>query len=239
MKRSYVLSALVLGLALATSAGCGGGAAAGDGAKGPDGQASDGKSPVEELEGLSKGIQDGVDDILKPINDADAAIQAVADLPKELKVVIKGKAKFDAKKLGAAAAKIMAGEEPDVASLGLEAEAEAKAKVEDAFGKLKAVVNGIKTTDEKVKALGEKLQAAVLKVPELVAKVTATVQITLKNPLAGAEAKAKAEADMGKVKEIGDGFVKKADEWKKTFTELPAKAAAAKDKMAKAFTSLK
>jgi uncharacterized coiled-coil DUF342 family protein len=240
MKRSYVLSALVLGLALSTTA-CGGGSADGKPAEGAEGQqgGDSGKPPAEQLKAMSEDIQKAVDDLLSPIDKADAAIEAVANLPKELKATIKGKAKLDPKKLGAAAQKIVNGEDPGVADLGLEAEAEAKAKVEDAFNKLKDVVKAIKETDEKAKALGEKIKGAIVSVPGLATKVIAEATLVIKNPLKGADAKAKAQADMDTVKGIADGFVKKAEEWQKKIVELPARAKAASEKMAKSFTSMK
>ena len=240
MKRSYVMSALVLGLALSTTA-CGGGSADGKPPEGAEGQQGDnsGKPPAEQLKAMTDDIQKAVDDLLAPIDKVDAAIEAVANLPKDLKATIKGKAKVDPKKLGAAAQKILAGEEPNIAELGLEAEAEAKAKVEDAFGKLKDVVKSIKETDEKAKALAEKIKTTLVSVPGLVTKVAAEATLTLKNPLKGADAKAKAQADLDTVKGIGEGFMKKAEEWQKKIVELPARAKAASEKMAKSFTSLK
>ena len=241
MKRSYVLSALVLGLALSTTA-CGGGSADGgkpaEGAEGQQGADSN-KPPAEQLKAMSEDIQKAVDDLLSPIDKADAAIEAVANLPKDLKGVIKGKAKLDVKKLGALATKVMNGEDAPIAELGLEAEAEAKAKVEDAFNKLKDVVKSIKETDEKAKALAEKIKTTLVSVPGLVTKVTAEATLTLKNPLKGADAKAKAQADLDTVKGIGEGFMKKAEEWQKKIVELPARAKAASEKMAKSFTSMK
>lgn len=239
MKRSILMSALVIGL-VAVAPACGGGGT------GPDGKPADGaaggdseKPPIEELKELSDGIQKGVDDLLKPITDAEAAIEAVAKLPGEIKASVKAGFKLDTKKLGAAAQKVVNGEGVDVSALGFtEKEAEAKAKVEGALNKLKEVVDGIKATDEKIKALADKVKEAVVKVPTLVVKATAKAQIAIKNPFGGAEAKAKAQADMDEVKKIGESFQTKAAEWQKTFTELPAKAAAAKDKMAKAFTKM-
>ena len=240
MKRSYVMSALVLGLALSTTA-CGGGSADGKPAEGAEGQqgGDSGKPPAEQLKAMTDDIQKAVDDLLSPIDKADAAIDAVANLPKDLKGVIKGKAKLDVKKLGALATKVMNGEDAPIAELGLEAEAEAKAKVEDAFNKLKDVVKSIKETDEKAKALAEKIKTTLVSVPGLVTKVAAEATLTLKNPLKGADAKAKAQADLDTVKGIGEGFMKKAEEWQKKIVELPARAKAASEKMAKSFTSMK
>src|SRR5438045_1678729 len=104
MKRSFLMSALVLGLVAAAPA-CGG-------SRTPDGKPPEGgnkpaegnKDPVDELKELSDGIQKDVDDLLKPITDADEAITAVTNLPKELKATLKAGFKFDPKKLGAIAA---------------------------------------------------------------------------------------------------------------------------------------
>ena len=241
MKRSILLSALVIGL-VAFAPACGGGGTDGktpEGGENKDGGGDSGKPPIDELTEISDGLQKSVDDLLKPINDAEAAIDAVAKLPGELKASLKAGFKFDVKKFGAIATKVANGEDIDLTPLGFtEKEAEAKGKVEAALKKLKEVVDGIKATDEKVKAIGEKIKEAVTKVPVLAGKVMASAQVQAKNPFGSAEVKAKAQADMDKVKKIADSFTAKSQEWTKTVTELPAKAAAAKDKMAKAFTKL-
>ena len=140
MKRSYLLTALVLALAAFTPA-CDGDKPAG-GAEGQPAAAGDDSSsgdPVKDLQAMADGIQKDVDALMQPINDADAAIDAVSNLPKDIKATAKAKAKIDAKfekKLLAEAKKIVDGQEPDIESLGLEAEV--KVKVSGAFDKLKA-----------------------------------------------------------------------------------------------------
>jgi hypothetical protein len=233
MKRFTMMTAIALGLVALTPA-CGGGAAGGE-AKSADSAESDGRA-IDKLTAFSEGIQKDVDSIFQPLNDADAAIDAVSKLPAELKASIKGKVSIDSKKISAVATKLISSGELDISSLGLDAEAEAKAKVEEAFGKLKAVVDGIKSIDQKVASVAEKVKGAVVEVPKLAAQATAGATVSLNNPFAGAEVKAQAKADMDKIVQIKDSFTAKAEEWQKNITDAPNKAKAAQEKLAKAFT---
>lgn len=231
MKRSFLMSALVLALAAAVPA-CGGGSGvpAMDGSD--EGKKDDAGSddPVVELKNISDGIQKEVDGIFEPIKNADAVIDSVAKLPAELKAK---KAKFDTKKLMAEAQKIVDGTEPAIDALGLADDA--KAMVTERFDKLKALVNSIKTMDEKVKALGTKVTEAITKVPVIGTKAVAKAELTMKNPLAGGDSKKKAEEDKAAVLGIINGFKDKAAGWQKDLTDLPAKAQALPAKMKAAF----
>lgn len=231
MKRSFLMSALVLALAASIPA-CGGGDAPKDGsdpAKTDEGDKSGG-DPVVELKNISDGIQKAADDIFEPIKNADAVIDSVSKLPDDLKAM---KSKVDPKKLMAELKKILDGADPALEALKLEDEA--KGKVQERIDKLKALVNSIKTIDDKVKELGTKITDAITKVPAVGAKAMAKIEITLKNPLAGGDAKKKAEEDKKTLTGIIDGFKAKAAEWQKMVTELPGKAKEIPAKFAKAF----
>ncbi len=227
MKRSVLLSALVLALVAAPA--CGGAPGVPGAPDAPGDSGSD--DPVVEMKNIADGIQKEIDSIFEPIKTADAVIDGVAKLPAELKTMVKGK--FDPKKLMAEAKKIVDGAEYNLDALGLEGEA--KAKVGERFDKLKALVTSIKTMDEKVKALGGKVTDAVVKVPGLGVKAVAKAEIALKNPLAGADTKKKAEEDKKTVEGIVTGFKDKAAGWQKDITEMPAKAKDLPAKMSKAF----
>ncbi len=227
MKRILYVSAIVLGFAMPL-AGC---PSSSDGPKDPSGEDSD--DPVASLKAVSEGIQKDIDGLMEPINKAEAIIDDVAKLPAEIKA--SAGAKFDAKKLMAEANKIVAGQTPDVKSLGLEASAEAK--VTERFDKLKELVTAVKTLDDKVKGIGEKIKDAIVKVPTLGAKATAKIEVTLKNPLAGDDAKKTAEENKKTISGIVDGFKDKASEWQKALTDLPGKAKDLPAKMSKAFAS--
>ena len=89
--------------------------------------------------------------------------------------------------------------------------------------------------DQAVKDLGTKITDAATKVPAIGAKAIAKVEITLKNPLAGGDAKKKAEEDKTKITGIIDGFKGKVGEWQKLISDMPAKAKDIPTKMAGAF----
>ena len=224
--RSLFMSALVLGLA-ASVAGCAGGS--GGDAKDPSGESSD--DPVASLKGIGEGIQKDIDGLMEPIKNAQQIIDDVANLPKELKA--SAGVKFDAKALMAEAQKVANGEASNIDLLKLEGDA--KTKVAERLEKLQKLVATLKTLDDKVKALGEKIKDAALKIPELGAKATAKITVTLSNPLAGADAKAEAEAKKKTIDEIVGGFKDKASEWTKTVTEIPPKAKDIPGKMTSAF----
>ena len=233
MKRSVLMSALVLALAAAMPA-CGGGS--GEPAKDGDSANKEGASesgdPIVELKSISEGIQKDVDAVLQPLKDADAIIDSIANLPKEVKA--SGKAKLDTKKLMAEAQKIVNGEEPNLDALGLEAEG--KAKVKERFDKLNVLVKNVKEMDTKLKELGTRIVDAVTKVPALGAKVVAKAQVKIKAPFGvSADDKKKAEQDMKDVEALVSGFKDKAAGWQKDIAEVPAKAKGIPEKFTKSF----
>ena len=120
MKRSVLLSALVLALVAASA--CGGAPGVPGAPDAPGDSGSD--DPVVEMKNIADGIQKEIDSIFEPIKTADAVIDGVAKLPAELKTMVKGK--FDPKKLMAEAKKIVDGAEYNLDALGLEGEAKAK-----------------------------------------------------------------------------------------------------------------
>jgi peptidoglycan hydrolase CwlO-like protein len=231
MKRSFLLSALVLALA---AAACGGGNAEGEGAKDPSGEKKDEGSgdPIADLKASVDAIQKEVDDLFAPIKNADATIDGVAKLPADLK----GKAKkLDAKKLMAEAAKLIDGGEANIESLGLEAEA--KAVVQERFDKVKALVASIKALPEKVtqlpakfEELPKKLAAAAPAAAKAAAKAKAPFGVS-------AEDKKKAEEQIKMLEDFKTQIPQKVDGWKKDATEVPAKAKDLPAKMKAAFTA--
>jgi hypothetical protein len=235
MKRSFLMSALVLGLAgtMAMTA-CGGGGGSGEPAKDGDSAGKEGgggsEDPVVELQGIADGIQKDVDALFQPIKDADAVLESVAKLPADLKAA---KSKVDPKKLMAELKKIVEGADPQLEALKLEEDA--KKMVQERIDKVKALVKSVKEIDEAVKALGTRIAEATPKIPAIGAKAIAKVEVALKNPLAGADTKKKAEEDKAKIQGIIDGFKTKVGEWQKLITDMPAKAKDIPKKFATAF----
>jgi len=235
MKRSFLMSALVLALAstMAMTA-CGGGGGSDQPAKDGDTATKEGEGgsgdPVEEATKISDGLQKAVDEIFQPIKDADALVDSVTKLPADLKAK---KSKADGKKVLAELKKILDGADP--ATEGLKLEDEAKAIVQERIDKLKALQTSLKNMDQAVKDLGTKIGDAVTKLPAIAAKAVAKIEVTLKNPLAGGDAKKKAEEDKKKIEDLVKGFKDKAAEWQKLITDMPAKAKEIPGKFAKAF----
>jgi hypothetical protein len=226
MKRSFLMSALVLALAAAIPA-CGGGAASGDGPKDPttdgggDKGSSDSGDPVVDLKNLSDGIQKDIDALFDPIRNADAVLDSVGKLPADLKAM---KSKAQPKAVMAEVLKVVKDGGGDPALDALKLEDNAKAAVQDRIDKLKALMTSIKSMDDKVKDLGDRIKDALVKAPALGAKALAKIEITLKNPLAGGDAKKQAEADKATITGIVQGFKDKAAQWTKDLTDIPAKA---------------
>src|SRR5580692_4583927 len=138
MKRSFLMSAVVLALASAMAmTACGGGQAGGDTpggdkpADGSSGPASTG-DPVADAKAISDNLQKEIDDALQPIKDADATLDSLAKLPADLKAA-KG---FNKAKLMAGIQAVVGGGDLDVETLGL-SDADAKQKVTDRITKLK------------------------------------------------------------------------------------------------------
>src|SRR5262249_46458429 len=151
MKRSFLMSALVLALAASIPA-CGGGTDApkdgSDAAKDEGGDKGTG-DPVADVKAITDGIQKSIDDVFAPIKDSDAVLDSISKLPADLKAL---KSKVDPKKLMAELKKIVDGADPQLEALKLEDDA--KAKVQERVDKLKALVNSVKNIDTAVKDLG-------------------------------------------------------------------------------------
>jgi hypothetical protein len=238
MKRSFLMSALVLALgsSLAMTA-CGGsdggGAKDGDSAKKEDGTPADADSgdPVDQMQKISDGIQKDVDAILQPIKDADTVIDSLVSLPKDLKAA---KSKADGKKVLAALKVILDGNDPALDAFKLDEAA--GNMVKDRADKLKALVAATKDVDTKVKDLVQRVTDAVPKIAAAAAKTLPKLEAKIKAPFGvSADDKKKAEEDKKKITDIVDGFKTKAAEWQKLLTDMPAKVKDIPGKFAKAF----
>ena len=230
MNRSFLMSALVLALA---AAACGGGGAEGEGVKDPSGEKKDEASSgdaIADLKGTVDGIQKEIDGLFEPINAADATIQAIQDIPKDLK---EGKSKVDPKKLLAEAAKMV--ETGDFNLDALKLEEAVKGKVTTKFENLKKLITSIKELPEKVKTIPAKFEALPGKLPAAVLQAGKSAA-KAKLPFGVSDAdKKKAEEDMKTVEGFKTDIPKKVDGWKKSVTDMPAKAAALPAKMKAAF----
>ena len=227
MKRFGWMSAVVIGLALATTA-CGGGGKA-DGAA--DAADAEGKA-IDRLKASVKGLDDEVNGLFKPVDDLEAALNGIAELPAKLKA--SAGVQLDAKAFASVGKGVIEGK-LDLAPLKLEAKAEAKAEVEAVFKNLESALKGLKETDAKVKAIGDKFASALLEIPKLGVEASASASVDIANPFAGAEIQAQAKADLEEIKKIVDEFPKMVEGWKEKVTGLPDRSAKAMEKVSTTF----
>jgi hypothetical protein len=162
-----------------------------------------------------------VDAIITPITGAGDVLDgfSVAKLNANLKPQ---KGKLNVKLVMAQVVKVVNGADADVASLQLDADS--TQKLTDQIQKLKDLISAVKNLDQNVKDLGSKIADAVTKSAPVAAKALASAQLTLKNPLAGADKKKDAQAQVDKINGIIDGLKTKADGWKNDLAGLAAKA---------------
>lgn len=217
------LLAMVLGAGALSQIACGGGsAAAKGGAEAPKAETS----ALEDLKAIPQQISTEVDTVMQPVNDVDAAVEGVTSLPKKLKL--------DAKQVMA-----MAKATVDSGKVEIKADAKidetAKAELEAALKKLSDVVQGLKATPERTAKLAGNVTAAVAKVPVLAGKVTAQSSVTVANPFASSDTKAKAQADLADVKTATADVQKKLSEAQTKVGELPNLATKALAKVTASF----
>jgi hypothetical protein len=235
MKRSFLMSALVLALGstMAMTA-CGGGGGSGEPAKdGESASKDEGSSgdPVADMQKISDDIQKDVDALLQPIKDVDAIIDSITKIPADLKAA---KSKADGKKVLAALKVVVEGKEVDIEALKLDEAG--KGIVVERHDKLKALFKNLGEIDQKVKDLVTRVTEAAPKLAASAAKSLPKLEAKLKAPFGvSAEDKKKAEEEKAKITGIVDGFKTKAAEWQKMLTEMPAKAKEIPGKFAKAF----
>jgi hypothetical protein len=225
MKRSSLMSALVLALASAVAmTACGGGTPSADGGgdKPSDSGGGDKPSgdPVADAKTISDNLQKEIDDAFAPIRNADATLDSIGKLPADLK----GAKGFNKAKLMAGIQVVVGGGDLDVETLGL-TDADAKAKVTDRVTQLKALVASIKGADDTAKKILDDIAAAAPKLAANIAKALPALVAKTKAPFGvSKEDKDKATADMATLNGIKDGFEAKVTAWKKDLTDLPAKA---------------
>jgi hypothetical protein len=235
MKRSFLMSALVLALASAMAMTACGSSTPGatdsgdkkDDSGGTSGPASTG-DPVADAKAISDNLQKEIDDALQPLKDADATLDSIAKLPTDLKAA-KG---FNKAKVMAQVQLVVGGGDADIDSLGI-TDADAKQKLTDRITKLKALVASIKGIDDSATKIVKDIGDAIPKLAANVAKAIGPLQVKIKAPFGvSADDKAKATADMKTLTDIKDGFEAKAAGWKKDLTDLAAKAKTLPGKLA-------
>lgn len=212
------------------------------GSENPDEAAEGATDPLEELKAIPDQIQAEVDMVLQPINDVDVVIDELTAMPDELGIdapslMAMAKASLE----GATSASVENGEvsiEIDAAAtanVATEMKAEVEAKIKSVLGKVQGIVTGLKETPERVKTATGNIVALGTKGAGLVAKLTASLQGKLANPLLKAEAKASLQADLDLVKKLDADIKATVTDAKATVTELPSKGKEALVKITAAF----
>jgi hypothetical protein len=203
-------------------AACGGSKAEGDTA----GEAKVELSGIQKLEKLSADLQAGVDQLMQPITDTQWVVDQVTSLPARLNL--------DAKSLlGMAKATMDSGSISISADLNLAAEAQAE--VQALLERIQAIVAGLQATPERVKILTAQAGAAIAQVPVLAMGITTSAQAKLANPLASAESKAQAQADLSAVVNVQAGVEAQIQDVQNKIMGIPALATEALAKLAASF----
>jgi peptidoglycan hydrolase CwlO-like protein len=217
VRTKTILFSLILGTAVLSTA-CGGG---GEGAKSSADAKAD-LSAMQELEAIPQELDAEVAELTKPIDDTQALIDELANLPKKHGI-----------SAGAFASMAKASIDDGKVEVQADAElaAEAKAELEAALGKLRATVVALKSTPDKAASLTKKLATFTAKVPTLATAVTASATATAANPFADGDAKAKAQADLDGVKKAQEMAQKSLSDTQAKVTEVPALATTALAKL--------
>jgi hypothetical protein len=175
---------------------------------------------------LSANLQAGVDQLMQPITDTQWVIDEITSLPARLNL--------DAGSLlGMAKATMDSGTISISADLNLAAEAQAE--VQALLGKIQAIVAGLKATPDRVQALTVQAGAAIAQVPVLATGITTTAQAKLANPLASAESKAQAQADLSAVVNVQASVEAQIQDVQNKIVGIPAMATEALAKLAASF----
>lgn len=226
-KATNVRLAVIAGAAAVLMA-CGGGAGSGEDPKTPASKESAQLTPMQELAAIRKDLEADVTGLTKPIDDVQSIIDDLGSLPKKhglkaASVMGLAKATFDSGNVEI--------------TLDGDVSAEAKAEIEGVLKKLSATVTALKTTPDRVAALTTKVASLTAKVPVLATKVTSSATVTVSNPFASADAKAKAKADIDGVKQVQADTMKSISDAQGKIAGVPALATGALAKLAGSFAA--
>jgi hypothetical protein len=185
-------------------------------------------TPMQQLEAIPTELDAEAKAMTKPIDDAEGAINDLTSLPK--------KHKIDAGQLMSMARATMDGGRVDV-KLDGNVSAEAKAEVEAALKRLGEVTAGLKAVPARAAALTKRCVEATAKLPVLATKISTEASVKAANPFAGAETKAKAQAEMQSVQKVQADVNAKINEVQAKVTGIPALATTALAKMGTSFAA--
>lgn len=225
--RLSLAAASLLALSLAA---CAGSNASGEGAQTATTKASLEVAPIEELKAIPQDLDADVKALTKPVDEVQSILDDLQALPKKYKLT-------KAQLMGMAKASFDNGK----VEMSLDGSAkltdEAKAEIEGVLKRLVAVVADLKATPDKVAALTKKAVAVTARVPVLATKVTASATATVSNPFAGAESKAKAQAEIDSVQKIQADVSKSVSDVQAKVTGIPEMATKALAKITATITT--
>jgi hypothetical protein len=214
-----MLSAVVVSVALVT--GCGGGAQNG-GAK----SAKVEVSPMDELKAIPKDLDGEIAALTKPIDEVQFVIDDVTSIPKRHGVSAGDMAAMSKLAFESGTVKFKA---------NTEVSAEAQKEIESALTRLANVATALKATPGRVASLTKRIVVSSAKLPVLATRVTAQATFTSTNPFGGAEAKAKAKADLEGVTQVRADVTKSLSEAEAKIVGIPAMATGALGKLGASF----
>ncbi len=222
MRSSHLVVSAFLAIAVVT--GCGGSR---QGANAPTTSSAKVElSAMEELKAIPKDLDAEAAALTKPIDDVQSVLDQLANLPKKHGITA-----------GDMSAMAKATFEKGTVEVKLDAKAsaEAKAEVEAALNRLKDTVVALKATPDRVASLTTKIASATAKAPVLATKITSSATITASNPMASADAKAHAKADLEGVKQAQADVQKSIGDTQAKVTGIPALATTALAKLSASF----
>lgn len=213
MRPSLVSIALLTSVLSLSAVACGG--TANQESKTATTKASLELEPIDELKAIPADLDADVKGLTKPVDDVQGILDDLEALPKKYKLtktqlMAMAKASFDSGKVAISA--------------DLNVADDAKAEIKSVLERLVAVVSELKATPDKVAALTKKTVAVTAKVPVLATKVTASATTTVSNPFAGADAKAKAQANIDSVKQVQADVSKSVSDVQGKITGIPQMA---------------
>jgi predicted small secreted protein len=223
MSRTTLIIVSVLLTALLAACG---GSKGGGGDANASGEAKVELTGIQKLEKVSADLQAGIEQLMQPINDVHWVVDQLTSMPARLNI--------DAKSLmGMAKATMDSGQIAISADLNLAAEAQAE--VQALLDRIRAIVAGLQATPERVKLLGAQAAAAMGQVPVLAMGITTAAQAKLANPLASAESKAQAQADLQAVVGVQASVEAQIQDVQNKIMGIPALATEALAKLAASF----
>ncbi|MCP4678993.1 MAG: hypothetical protein GY854_26585 [Deltaproteobacteria bacterium] len=179
-------------------------------------------TPMQELQALFANLQTGLDEIMQPINDIELAIDDMTTAPERLNMNAAAFMEMAKSTMNSGQISI---------SAGSEISAEAMVELKATLFRLKRIVAGLKATPEKIVQLTAQASSAVAQVPFAATKVTSVAQAAIANPMASAEAKTQAQADIDAVASIEADVSAQIGEIQQKFSGIPAMATEALAKL--------